>query len=97
MIEPSDSNNSKADKSKLKSAIVGTGYIADFHARAIEATPGVALVCAADANLRNAQSFAGRWGLPSAYDSLESMLQSQQIDCVHLLVPPDHHFRLAKI
>lgn len=96
MIAPSDSNKPKANKPKLKSAIVGTGYIADFHARAIAASPGVALICAADANLRNAQSFADRWGLSAAYDSLESMLQSQQIDCVHLLVPPDHHFRLAK-
>ena len=81
---------------RLQSGIVGTGYIGDFHARAIRAADGVELVCAADANVRNAQAFASRWGLPTAYDSLESMLRSHRLDCVHLLVPPDHHFRLAK-
>ncbi|WFU18789.1 Gfo/Idh/MocA family oxidoreductase [Bradyrhizobium sp. CB3481] len=101
MNEHAHSNASRsraleANRTTLKSGIVGTGYIADFHARAIQATSEVDLVCVADANLRSAEAFAQRWSVPFAYDSLSSMLQTQRIDCVHLLVPPDHHFRLAK-
>ena len=42
----------------VRAAIVGTGYIADFHARAIREAEGVELAATCDANLRRAQSFA---------------------------------------
>jgi len=80
---------------RIGAAIVGTGYIADFHARAIRQTEGVELVSVCDVNLTNAQSFAAEWGVP-AFDSLESMLQSGRVGSVHILAPPDHHYALAK-
>ncbi len=81
----------------VRAAIVGTGYIAEFHARAIRAAQGVQLVSVCDANLRSAQSFAAAWGVAAAFDSLESMLQDQRLDSVHVLVPPDLHHSLAKL
>src|SRR5262245_58701029 len=81
---------------KLRAAMVGTGYIADFHAQAIQSLEGVELVSVCDANLKKAQSFATRWGVPSAFDSLDSMLDPQAIDSVHILTPPDLHYALAK-
>src|SRR5215471_16304727 len=77
-------------------AIVGAGYISDFHARGIRALPNVELVGVCDANLRRARSFADQWRLPKAFDSLESMLADEQIDAVHVLAPPDVHFSVAK-
>ncbi len=80
----------------IRAAIVGTGYIAEFHARAIRAVPGVELASVCDANLRNALSFAAEWRVPASFDSLESMLEDQRIDAVHVLTPPDSHHSVAK-
>jgi predicted dehydrogenase/nucleoside-diphosphate-sugar epimerase len=80
----------------MRVAIVGTGYISEFHARAIRATRGVNLVSVCDTNLNAAKSFAAAWNVSSAYDSLEVMLSEQRLDCVHILVPPDLHHVLAK-
>ena len=80
----------------MRAAIVGTGYIADFHARGIQNADGVELVAVCDANLAVARSFASTWGVP-AYASIEEMLAEQRIDVAHILVPPDLHHRLASI
>ena len=80
----------------VRAAIVGTGYIADFHARGIQQAVGVELVAVCDANLTVAQSFASSWGVP-AYALIDQMLAEQRVDVVHVLVPPDLHHRLAKI
>jgi predicted dehydrogenase/nucleoside-diphosphate-sugar epimerase len=79
-----------------RAAILGTGYIAEFHARAIRTLPDVELVSVCDTNLRRAQSFAAEWGVPTAFDSLQPMLADQRIDAVHVLTPPDLHCSLAK-
>jgi predicted dehydrogenase/nucleoside-diphosphate-sugar epimerase len=93
-------NNSKMDTSvphrPIRAAIVGTGYIAEFHARAIQAVGSAELVAVCDTNLGSARSFASAWNVPAAYDSFETMLAQRQIDCVHILVPPDLHFQLTK-
>src|ERR1700690_2905775 len=81
----------------IRAAIVGAGYIADFHARAIRQAEGVELVSVCDASLRSAEAFAAQWGISKVFNSLETMLQSEQLDSVHVLVPPDLHHSLAKI
>jgi predicted dehydrogenase/nucleoside-diphosphate-sugar epimerase len=80
---------------RVRAAIVGTGYIADFHARAIHNADGVELVAVCDANETVAKAFAAGWDVP-AYASLETMLAEQRIDALHVLVPPDLHYPLAK-
>ena len=80
----------------IRAGIVGTGYIADFHARAIRAVRGVELVSVCDVNLSNARSFANNWGVPAAaFGSLDTMIKDQRLDAVHVLVPPDQHYSLA--
>ena len=79
----------------IRAAIVGTGYIADFHARGIQNADGVELVAVCDANATVAKAFASGFGVP-AFSSLETMLAEQRIDALHVLTPPDLHFPLAK-
>lgn len=97
----SDDLNSKhtrrAASSILRSAIVGTGYIAEFHARAIQQVRGVELVAVCDPNLSRAETFAATWKIPHAFASLPDMLGERGIDCIHVLTPPDQHFELAKL
>src|SRR5947209_8381825 len=80
----------------IRAAIVGTGYIAEFHARAIRVIDGVELVSVCDSNSRSANAFAADWHVSTAFDSLETMLHNQQLDCIHVLAPPDQHYSLAK-
>jgi nucleoside-diphosphate-sugar epimerase/predicted dehydrogenase len=80
----------------IRAAIVGTGYIAEFHARGIRNADGVELVAVCDANATVATAFGASWGVP-AYSSLETMVAEQRIDAVHVLVPPDLHHPLAKM
>ena len=87
---------SRSISQPIRAAIVGTGYIADFHARAIRQAEGVELVSVCDPNLRGAESFANQWGVTKVFGTLESMLRSEKLDTVHVLAPPDLHYSLAK-
>ena len=97
-IETDDGKKLRPSASQLiRAAIVGTGYIADFHARAIRSMRGVELVSVCDANVKIAQAFADTWGVPTAFHSVEHMLRAQNIHALHVLTPPDTHHSLAKI
>jgi nucleoside-diphosphate-sugar epimerase/predicted dehydrogenase len=81
--------------SRLRAAIVGTGYIADFHARGIQNAGNVELVAVCDANANVAEAFGAAWSVP-AYSDLKELLSNQCVDVLHVAVPPDLHFGLAK-
>ena len=53
----SELGTSKFSPLPVRAAIVGAGYIADFHALAIRKSRGVKLVGVCDSNLKRAQSF----------------------------------------
>jgi predicted dehydrogenase/nucleoside-diphosphate-sugar epimerase len=93
------SDNSVEKQSRasgLRTALVGTGYIAEFHARAIRNVSGIELVAACDPDLNRAQTFAATWNIPLAFPSLEAMLENTRIDCIHLLTQPHLHYGIAK-
>jgi predicted dehydrogenase/nucleoside-diphosphate-sugar epimerase len=78
----------------LRAGLVGTGYIAEFHAKAVKAIAGVDLIAVADPNLSAAQLFAQTWGA-KAYASMDEMMAAEQLDVIHILVPPHLHYQLA--
>jgi len=92
---PTQVIRSRPGTQPVRAAIVGTGFIADYHALGIRRTEGVELVSVCDPNLRSARAFAANWQVPAVFDSLESMLKTQQLDSVHILAPPDRHHQLA--
>ncbi|MGI9504656.1 MAG: Gfo/Idh/MocA family oxidoreductase, partial [Geminicoccaceae bacterium] len=53
--------------------------------------PDVALQVVVDPRLEAAKSVAKRWGIPGVHDSLEAALALGDLDCVHVLTPPDLH------
>src|SRR5690349_10011488 len=76
----------------IRTAIVGTGYIADFHAQAIRQVPDVELICICDASSQSAHTFAAQWDVSEVFSSLEEMLQREKLECIHVLTPPDSHY-----
>jgi nucleoside-diphosphate-sugar epimerase/predicted dehydrogenase len=72
-------------------ALLGTGYIAEWHAKALATVPGTSLVAVCDQSLARAAAFAARFGIPAVHGSLEALLAAEQLDAVHVLLPPDLH------
>jgi predicted dehydrogenase len=84
-----------ASTAPLRAAIVGTGAIADAHARALAATPDAELVAVVDRDLDRARDFAARWGGPAVADDLGTLLAGGGIDVLHVCTPPGVHAEQA--
>ncbi len=80
----------------VRVGLVGTGYIAEFHARALRTIAGVELVAVADQNRLRAEAFARAWGIEGVFGSLAEMRTSGRLDAVHILTPPDTHADVAR-
>lgn len=79
-----------------RTAIVGTGAIADAHARAVHAVPERARVVAAvDVDVPRAKEFARTWDVPAMYGSVAELLVDGDVDLVHVCTPPRSHLPIA--
>ncbi|MBO9478702.1 Gfo/Idh/MocA family oxidoreductase [Shimia sp. R11_0] len=79
----------------IRAALLGAGYIADWHAAAISATPGVELVAVCDQSAAAAEALSQSYGI-TAYRDLEKMLAAGVADAVHIVTPPGTHRALAE-
>ena len=77
-------------------ALLGAGYIADWHALALQSVESVELVAVCDQFEAKAEALARKFGIPSVYGSLGAMLAAEKLDAVHVLTPPDRHFDSAR-
>jgi len=84
------------NKTKRRIGFLGTGYIADWHARAVSGLTGSTLAAVCDRNEAVARSFAARHKVPAVYTNLDAMLRAEQLDAVHVLLPPEHHAQAAR-
>ena len=75
--------------------LVGAGYIADWHRRAIGWLPEARIVAVCDRAEERAAALAAACGA-TPYASVEAMLAAERLDVVHVLVPPQHHFAAAR-
>lgn len=75
----------------LRCALVGTGAVANLHARAVAAHPRAELVAVADIRLDAAEAFAAQYGVAAAYGDLDEMLAAQHPDVVLICTPPGVH------
>jgi predicted dehydrogenase len=66
----------------IRLAIVGTGGMAQNHARAFSAIKGVTLAACCDIDTQKATSFAGSWNIPRVYTDYEDMLESEKLDAL---------------
>jgi predicted dehydrogenase/nucleoside-diphosphate-sugar epimerase len=76
----------------LRIGLIGAGYIADWHAEAVRALPGLALAAVHDADEGAAARFARARGLAVA-PALAAL--APLCDAVHVLTPPASHEALA--
>ena len=77
-------------------ALLGAGYIADWHAAALQSVAGVELVAVCDRFVSKAEALAKKFGGLKVYASLEAMLAAEKLDAIHVLTPPDRHYDSAR-
>jgi predicted dehydrogenase len=76
----------------IESAIVGTGVIAGFHAATLERFGDRSrIIAATDIDKTALVAFGERWSVPRLYPTLESLLEAESPDLVHLCTPPGLH------
>jgi UDP-N-acetyl-2-amino-2-deoxyglucuronate dehydrogenase len=74
--------------------IIGTGVIADFHARAIKDLPNARLVACCSRTLDKAKAFGTRHGC-RVYASYEQLLADKAVDAVSICTPSGFHMEPA--
>ena len=78
----------------MKFGIVGTGLIAEFHARAIEEIPGSSIAACLDAVPERARAFAAKHGC-RAYEDIAAFLADPEIEIVNICSPSGAHLDAA--
>lgn len=76
--------------------ILGAGYIADWHMKALTALPNVEVVAICDLNRKKAVEAAERYRVAHSYSNLEDMISQEKLDVIHLLLPAQAHFNSAR-
>ncbi|AQQ70548.1 putative oxidoreductase YcjS [Limihaloglobus sulfuriphilus] len=76
--------------SKLQIAIVGAGVIAEFHAKAVKDIPDAQLAAICDIDSEKADKLASQYGC-AAFDGLENMLKSVDVDILTIATPSGLH------
>jgi nucleoside-diphosphate-sugar epimerase/predicted dehydrogenase len=77
--------------------LIGAGFIADWHAKALQAVPGTRLAAICDRDAWRARTVAARCGIAQSFSSIEEMLQpGHGLDAVHVLLPPHLHEMAAR-
>ncbi|RPH54894.1 gfo/Idh/MocA family oxidoreductase, partial [bacterium] len=80
---------------KTRVAVVGAGYVANFHLEALKESPEIEVVAVCDPALDRARAAARQWGVGQAVGSLDE-LAGMGIDVAHVLTPPDLHVPVAR-
>jgi hypothetical protein len=79
----------------VRVALIGAGFIADFHLDVLRELPGVQALALVDTDVERARALAEKHGVPHVLDEL-SRLPELGIEVAHVLVPPDLHAKLVQ-
>lgn len=83
-------------RAPLRSGIIGTGFIGEVHARAVRAAGGVVAGAAAETH-ELAINGAAKVGAAWAAESAAALIESDDIDVVHVCTPNAHHLAIAEL
>ncbi len=75
----------------VRVAVVGTGYIADYHARAIQQLPDAYLAAICSRTEEGAASFAAKYGVAPYTQDFEVIVTDPTIDAVVIATPNAYH------
>lgn len=83
-------------KKILKAAIVGVGFIGKQHYEAIRRIPGTEVIAVVDNDEQRVKSFANEYGILHYFTDLDTLLQLEELDVIHICAPNSSHYPIAK-
>jgi predicted dehydrogenase/nucleoside-diphosphate-sugar epimerase len=89
-------HSDNAGQARLRIGIVGCGRVAEHHARFIKALNNAQLIAVADVNEEAARRFAATHGVPNVRATIDDLLDSTELDVLHVITPPAYHYECAK-
>jgi len=87
------SSNANGASNRNRVALVGAGYIASYHLKAIRALGNADVVGVCDLSMARAENFAKANWIDGAFTDIGKMVQSTGADAVHVLTPPNAHLQ----
>jgi predicted dehydrogenase len=81
---------------KLKTAIIGTGFMGKVHVENLRRLPVVEIVAVAGSNDQRAKEFGNRMAVNRTSGSYQELLQDSSIDAVHVLTPNVLHYPICR-
>ncbi len=79
--------------SKVKVAVIGVGYLGEFHAQKYKAIKSVDLVGIVDTDKKRCQEVSKKYGV-KPYNNYEDVIS--EVDAVSIVVPTNLHYKVAK-
>ena len=76
---------------KIKIAVIGAGYIADYHARGLQALANVEIAIVVDTQIEAANKFAAKYSIKEVGTDAMSILHRDDIDAVVIGIPNKYH------
>ncbi|MDP9134678.1 MAG: Gfo/Idh/MocA family oxidoreductase, partial [Actinomycetota bacterium] len=83
------------EENALRAGVVGTGFVGRLHARAARAAGGTLAAVAASTPERGVAS-AAELGAARSFDTAEELVESEDVDVVHICLPNNLHVPLAE-
>jgi nucleoside-diphosphate-sugar epimerase/predicted dehydrogenase len=80
----------------LNIGLLGAGYIAEHHLKALKAISYANVKGICDINPLHAKRLAEQIPHAKVFNSLDKMLESEKWDVIHILTPPDYHYSIAE-
>ena len=81
---------------KIKTAVIGTGFVGRVHVENIRRQPDVELAAIADQSGELAKQFGEQLGIARAVGDYKELLADPSIQAVHICTPNNTHFAIAK-
>jgi predicted dehydrogenase len=81
---------------KLKTAIIGTGFMGKVHAEGIRRLGNVEIAAVAASSDQKARAFADSIGVERATGDYKTLLADASLDAVHVLTPNALHYSMCK-
>src|SRR4051794_15160758 len=81
-----------ASMQRIKTAIVGTGFMGKVHAENVRRLGNVEIAAVVGSRPERAQQFADAFSIPIATSNLKDVLDNSEIAAVHICTPNVDHF-----
>src|SRR5438094_10553 len=81
---------------KIKTAVLGTGFMGRVHTEGISRVGNVEVVAIAASNDEKAKKFAAQVGVERSTGDYRTLLKDKEIEAVHVCTPNALHFPMAK-